>query len=244
MTPRLFRPRRAAGQAGVTLLEVLIAVSLLSLLTVGILYTMRLALGALAKTNQRLIANRRVVGAQNILQQQLLGFIPAMAACGTGGGPGQGNRTQFFYGTETSMRFVTAYSLEESLRGTPKIVELLVIPGDNSEGVRLVMNESLYSGPLSAGAFCPQSPAMLPVALGPRAFVLADKLSYCRFLYQYPAPGPAKFAWMPLTRPERWPWAVRVEMAPLGEGDSRLRPLTVTAPLRITRYPVFDYVDR
>jgi general secretion pathway protein J len=231
-------------QRGVTLLEVLIAVSLLSLLTVGILMSMRVGLGALGKTNERLIANRRVVGAQRILQQQILGFMPVIAACGARGNPGGGIKTPFFYGRADSMRFVTTYSLEESLRGTPKIVEFLVIPGEERQGVRLIVNEYLYSGPLSAGAFCPDGAAMIPVSVGPRAFVLADKLAYCRFFYQYKVEGPAQFGWGIATKPEKWPRAVRVELAPIEENNARLRPMTVSAPIHVDRYPIFDYVDR
>ena len=47
-------------RSGVTLLELLVAVSLLSLLSAGVLAALRLGINALAKTNARLADNRRV----------------------------------------------------------------------------------------------------------------------------------------------------------------------------------------
>ena len=49
------------------------------------------------------------------------------------------------------MRLASSYSLQEGSRGLPMILEYLVIPGENHEGVRLVVNEHLYSGPRLAG---------------------------------------------------------------------------------------------
>src|SRR5205085_4277011 len=71
-----------APQAGLTLMEVLIAVSLLSLLSVGMLIAMRVGLSAMAKANARLIDDRRVAGAQRILEQEIAGFMPVKALCG------------------------------------------------------------------------------------------------------------------------------------------------------------------
>ena len=65
---------RARSTAGVTLLELLIAVSLLSLLTLGMLMAMRVGLMAYAKTGDKLMDNRRVTGAQRILQDELMGL--------------------------------------------------------------------------------------------------------------------------------------------------------------------------
>ena len=55
-------------QAGVTLMELMIAVTLLSLLSVGLLFALRVGLTAYAKTQTRLMDNRRVAGAQRIFK--------------------------------------------------------------------------------------------------------------------------------------------------------------------------------
>ena len=55
---------RLGSRAGVTLMELIIAISLLSLLSVGLLMAMRVGLNAMEKSNNRIMANRRVSGAQ------------------------------------------------------------------------------------------------------------------------------------------------------------------------------------
>src|SRR5436190_22960641 len=74
-----------SSNAGITLLEVVIAVSLLSLLTVGVTTALRLGLSALSKTNTRLMANRRVTGAQQVLQEQLEGLMQVVVLYGNPG---------------------------------------------------------------------------------------------------------------------------------------------------------------
>ena len=146
------------SRAGLTLIEVLIAVSLVSMLSVGILMALRVGMSAMDKANRRLMDNRRAVGARRIIEEQLAGFIPVIAVFS----PSQeatGVKIPFFEGRQQSMRFVSSYSLQEAARGMPQILEFQVIPGEQGRGVRLVVNENLYSGPRSAGVFC----------LGPRA---------------------------------------------------------------------------
>jgi hypothetical protein len=233
-------------------MEVLIAVSLLSLLSVGILMAMRVGLGALEKANTRLMNNRRVAGAQRVLADQIAGFMPVMAV--SPGGPGApAFKFPFFHGEPQSMRFVSTYSLEQAWRGAPQIVEFQVIPGENGRGVRLVVNEIPYTGPLSAGRFAlgravdttlgAQVIQFQPIAVGPTSFVLADRLAFCRFQYKEPAPPPMLERWTPRWILERWPLALRIDMAPLEDDPAGLRPLSVSAPIRVRRSPEIPYGD-
>ncbi len=234
-----------SSNAGITLLEVVIAVSLLSLLTVGVTTALRLGLSALSKTNTRLMANRRVTGAQQVLQQQLEGFMPVLGLCGSMPEAPTNNKMPFFQGEPQSMRFVSTYSLQEGARGFPRILEFQVISGEGGKGVRLVVNENLYSGPASVGFFCLSGGGgkfqFRPIEIGQRSFVLADKLAFCRFSYQQ-AP-PAEIQWTQAWAQPRWPGAIRIEMAPLDEEISRLRPVSVTAQIHVNRYPIFEYFD-
>jgi type II secretory pathway pseudopilin PulG len=238
--------------AGLTLLEVVIAVSLLSLLMVGVMTSLRLGLGALGKTNSQLMANRRVAGAQRVLEGQLEGFMPVIALYGGAPGAAPTTKMPFFQGEPQSMRFVSSYSLQEGARGSPRILEFQVIPGKDGEGVRLVVNENLYTGPASAGIFClGKGPDPLsgvdsfrfrPIEIGARSFVLADRLAFCRFTYQETPPPPAPVKWTPSWVLPRWPGAIRIEMGPIDEG-ARLRPVSVTARIHVNRYPIFEYGD-
>ena len=241
-----------SSEAGLTLFEVLIAVTLLSMLSVGMLAAIRMGFDALHKTDDRLMENRRVAGAQRILEQQLGGFMPVKALCAA-----DPDSTpvpfSFFEGQPQSMRLASTYSLQEAWRGQPRILELQVIPGDQGRGVRLIVNEIPYTGPLSAGQSClgmvadPELavslPQFRPIASGPQSFVLADKLAWCRFLYLEPANPPKDERWVANWVLPRWPAGIRVEMAPLEDNRARLRPLTITAAIPINRDPNVVYAD-
>ena len=232
--------------AGLTLLEVVIAVSLLSLLMVGVMTSLRLGLSALGRTNTHLMDNRRVAGAQRIIEQQMQGFMPVIALYGAAPGAQPNVKMPFFQGEPQAMRFVSSYSLQEASRGYPRILEFQVIPGKDGQGVRLVVNETLYTGPASAGFFVlGKTDRFLfrPIASGPQSFVLADRLSFCRFTYQETPPPPAPVKWTPLWVLPRWPGAIRIEMGSLDEENYRLRPMSVTAQIHVNRYTIFEYVD-
>jgi prepilin-type N-terminal cleavage/methylation domain-containing protein len=242
------------SRSGVTLIEVLIAVSLLSLLSLGILLALRVGMSALDKANRKLMDNRRVAGAERILQQQLAGFIPVIAVFAPSP-DAPGMKIPFFEGRAQSMRFVSSYSLGEAARGLPQILEFQVIPGEEDRGVRLIVNEIVYTGPRSAGVFClgpgpdPEldivTQRFLPIATGPRSFVLADRLAYCRFRYLQRLPGGALLEeWRPTwVLPDKWPLGIRIEMASLETDLGSLKPVTVTAAVHVDRYPIFAYAD-
>jgi prepilin-type N-terminal cleavage/methylation domain-containing protein len=236
------------SQAGVTLLELLIAVTLVSLLSVGILTAMRVGLNALSKINQRVIANRKALGAQRVIEEEIAGLMPVTAEC-----IGTPVKIQFFQGDPESMRFVSSYSLDDASRGYPRILELQVIPGEENHGVRLIVNEHLYTGARSAGLFClgmMQDPALgasvprfVPIQAGPRSFVIADKLAYCRFAYRETQPPPILARWVPRWIREEWPTGVRIDMAPLAPDPARVQVHTVIAPIHVNKLSLGVYLD-
>lgn len=243
---RLAAQRRRRTRAGVTLMEVLIAVMLLSFLSVGILFAMRVALNALDATQRRFSSNRKVLGAQRVLDQQVAGMIPALIQCGGPTTP----PALFFHGQQNAMRFISSYTLEESARGYPRIVEYLVIPGQR--GVRLVMNEYLYTGPTSIVPLCMGTnmdsrtttlTAMLrPVQVGPRPFVLADGLAFCRFYYLL-SDRMGRKDWLPGFAGSLPPSAIRVEMQALEPDGGRLQMASVTLPVHVNRNGMLYYFD-
>jgi type II secretory pathway component PulJ len=235
------------SEAGVTLMELLIAVSLLSMLSVGMVFAMRIGLNAMGKTNQRVISNRRVLGVERILTQQIAGFLPTTGLCGE-----PPARVPFFQGEPQTMRFVSTFSLQEANRGYPQILELQVIPGENGEGVRLVVNETIYTGPLSTGARCmgqqpgeAGTPQILwrPVQISGASFVLADKLAGCRFAYKEEKGQNEPDIWHVKWPRDFTPSAVRIDLAPLEPDPSRLHIPPVIAPFRVNRHPFSDYGD-
>jgi prepilin-type N-terminal cleavage/methylation domain-containing protein len=241
------------SERGLTLIEVLIATSLVGLLSVGMLWAIRVGVGAMGKANDKLIANRRVTGSQRVLEQQIAGFIPVTAEMPAAPGT-PGMKIPFFQGEPQSMRFVSSYSLQEGSRGSPQILAFQVIPGDNGAGVRLIVDEYPYTGSVSAGLFVTgrvSDPILLrpvtrfaPIEAGPHSFVLADKLAYCNFFYQELRPKPEIERWNNLWTLDRWPQGIRIEMAPLDPKSASLHMVTVTAPLHVTRLAMDTYDDQ
>jgi len=250
------RSAAPSREAGVTLIEVLIAVTLLSALSVAMLLSLHVALQALHKTDEKLLANRRVAGAQRVLEQELEGLVPVMPPC-LGRPELMDSYFVFFQAEPQAMRLVSTFSLQQGWRGPAEILEMFVIPGEEGKGVRLVVNETPFTK-IAAGRACADmypDPAVgwvahfTPAAASPKSFVLADQLAYCRFSYLVAPPSQPG---QPQLRPPEWrasatgtgwPLAIRVEMAPFAADPSRLQPITVTAPIRIHRSWKIHYGD-
>jgi hypothetical protein len=141
---------------------------------------------------------------------------------------------------------VSSYSLQEGARGFPRILEYHVIPGDQGRGVRLIVNELLYTGPLSTGRLCtPGAPVaqFAPVEIGSFSFVLADQLAYCRILYKEVIPGTPIEHWLPKWLKQDPPVAIRIEMGPLQPDPAKLQLLDVTGLVRVNRQLMTRYTD-
>ncbi|MBI2687911.1 MAG: prepilin-type N-terminal cleavage/methylation domain-containing protein [Acidobacteria bacterium] len=240
------------NQRGITLLELLIAITIMALLSAGILYAMRVGVGAMEKTNDRFLKNRRVLGVEKALAAQIAGLMPVTVEClGASGAPG--GKAVMFQGDPLSMRFVSSYSLQEGARGYPKLLEFTVITGENGNGVRLIVNELPYSGPYSIRGACvgtqadpvtgQPAPLFIPISPRPDSFILADKLAAVRFLYRDEIPPPLLERWYPKWMFNKLPSAVRIEMVPLETGAANLHVTTTTIPIRITANPMLTYAD-
>lgn len=239
-------------QAGTTLLELMIAITLVSVLAIGMLFAVRAGLTALDGVNRRITSNRRVVGAERVLSEAFGNFLPVRAYCGQPGRSPGGEPDPFFQGDPASMHFVSAYSLAGAGRGYPQIMEMFVAPRAEGDGVRLMLNEIPYRGPVGAGFFC-SAPQPQPETgrlmnqfrrppLLPSSFVLADRLAACRFLFEEAIQDQPP-RWVPVwTRRDVWPRTIRIEIIPQRPDPSRLQPQTVTASIRVTRIPGEPYV--
>lgn len=238
--------------AGVTLIELLIAVLLFSFLSLGIVITLRVALSAMNKSDSKLMANRRVTSIERVLDQEVEGIMPVTATCQPQPGIA-GAKLMFFQGEPQSMRLASTYSLQQGERGIPMILEYQVIPGEDGQGVRLIVNEHWYTGPTGAGLYCIgtgvgadgiSGPLFRPISIGPQSFVLADKLAYCRFGFRDPKGPGNKPVWLPHWVKDVLPNAIRVEMAPLAPDLGRLQPVTLTIPVHVTRLPLVPYDNK
>ena len=218
------RIRSTGNQRGVTLIELLIALSLVAALSTGLLMAMRTSLITLEKTESRLDDNRRVMGMEQMLRREIGGVMPVHGNC-----PG-------FAGAAGWLRLVTSYSMTEGARGFPRILELTVLP-DPQGGLRLVANELPYSSPASLAPFC-QEGRIVPAQAGAQPLVLAARLALCRIDYRAPDPEKWVAAW---NRPDL-PAAVHIDMAPVAVDVSRLPVISLHVPIHVTR-EVFAYYE-
>jgi len=250
---RAARVSKRCPESGITLMELLVAMALLSLLSVSMLFAIRIGLSAMEKSQDRLQTNRRVMGVEKVFSAQLAGFMPVKADCQSPSGPI--TPLPFFQGEPATLRFVSSYSLQEAGRGYPRILEFQVVTGEQGLGVRLIVNEILYTGPKSTGTLCAGTrsdpladgvlPLFGPVAIGNFSFVLADKLAYCRFNYKEEKANQTELTekWSASWHKQRPPAAIHVEMGPLIPDPAKLQLLDFTAPIRVNRDSMMKYGD-
>jgi prepilin-type N-terminal cleavage/methylation domain-containing protein len=223
-------------ERGFTLIELMIAVMLVSAISVGMLMAIRTSLIVLQKTDDRLQSNRRVMSVEQILSRQLGGVMPVMGGCGTGG------TAPVFNGNQQTLHLVSSYSIAEGARGYARVLELQVLPADEGT-VRLIVNEFLYSGPFSTAPFCGGG-AVLPGQATPQSFVLADHLAYCRISYQNRNQDTLMGEnWIPVWNQPNLPAAVRVDMEPLVPDPARLPLIPVTVAIHVNRDVMAPYAD-
>jgi len=216
-------PRPSPGRRGVTLIELLVAMTLFSLLSAAVLVSLRTGLGSLDRAHERIARSRREIGAERAFELLVSGMMRATAYYQQ---PGQADLAQtfFFQGDPQLMRFVSANSLEGGPRGRPQVVEVAVIPREGNDGVRLVVQERPYRSPFVPGAlvvgqvFDPLIgyPVMRfqPFVGGERLFVLADRLRSARLEYLEKldfTPPVWRSQWI---QTAYWPAAVRVIAEP------------------------------
>lgn len=237
---------KTTPQSGITLIEVLIAVSLLSLLSVGMLMAMRIGFNTMDKTDTHLVQNRRVANARKILENEISGFVFTQALWHPA--PQVMQPVPFVQWEPSSMRFVTSYSLQDAFRGRPQIAALQVIPGDGGIGYRLIVDETPYTGQAQTGQLVTGIENNIahfgPIQAGSQSFVLADRLAYCRFTYQEQRYQPPFRVWRPnWITPWLLPLGVRIQMAPLDHTPGEASVIDATIPIRVDRTLGVEYSD-
>lgn len=235
---RAVRPR-ARRTAGLTLIEVMVAVTLLGMLSVGIVTALQIGAGSWAGTRERLTFDRRISSANQIFHSAFGGIVPMTARPAPGAEP-RFPLTIFFQGEAQSMRFVSAYSVTSGNRGGLNVFELQVANSEN--GLRVLLNQFPYGGPYRAGELI-EGVEPLPDGAGRRllfrpveprgtSLIIADKLQACEFQYLRHGRGPSDPAeWVPLwIDPRRLPLAISVRLTPEAE-PGRLLPVSITTPV-------------
>lgn len=221
-------------QAGVTLLELLVSITIVSLLATTALFAWRVGVSGWEKASVQLERDRTVLAVHQLVTEQIASMTPYQAPLERGG------RVMFFQGEAETARFVSRYSLTHRAASGLYLVEYHVTEQGNGTRQLLFREEPVWGleelGAKIAGRET-ESGVMrtrfLPFEGGAAAVVLLEGLEECRFEYYQPAtPG----------RPGRWtsewignanevPSAMRI-YAMTGEDSGNLKPVTITAMVR------------
>jgi prepilin-type N-terminal cleavage/methylation domain-containing protein len=73
--------RKRREERGVTLIELMVAITLVAAIATGMLMAARTSLTVLQKVDTRLQSNRRVMSVEQILARELGGVMPVMGDC-------------------------------------------------------------------------------------------------------------------------------------------------------------------
>ena len=212
--PPLTRRRR---DAGMTLIELLLAVTLFGAISASMGLVLNVAFTSLNKIDAKVDFNRRVISSQRALDQILNGLIPVVTPCA--------GKPVGIMGSVSAMRFLSSYSLTEGSRGRPQIVELFTAPSPNG-GFRLLLNERPYLGKRMLTAICG-----MPFLTNDSSFILADRLERCLFSFRRIDRESGGETWTPVWVFPEWPSAIRIDMAPVKFQANQIQPATVFAPL-------------
>lgn len=223
-------------RAGFTLIELMIAITLVSAIVAGMLAALRGGLLTLERVGTRIQQSRSNLGLDQMIRRQIGGILPAMGDCAIDAA--QAVRAPLFRGNSAAMLLVTSYSMTEGARGYPRMVEYRVLP--NNDGTsRLVVDEMLFPSPAASLNFCSQPSLLRPLQPAPRSMVLAPRLAAARIVYREVNPATRLGGeWLPEWSAPNLPFAIRIDLQLAGGATS------ITVPLHVTRDPREAYADR
>lgn len=228
--------------AGFSLIELMIAITLVAAISAGLLTAMRNGLLTMERTQQRLQDARRAMGIQDLVRRQIGAAMPVLSLCDRDGLQLQ---SPIFRGNNNNLLLVSSESTTQGARGTPRVLLYRVAPNrDNT--VRLEVVEMPFSGPGSTASMC--DPAMTVIRdPGPsvKPIVLYERLASCRFRYRNLSFDTllGRDPWEDLWSFPYLPYAVMVEMRPALDADTRMPIGPITIPLHISREFEVMYVD-
>lgn len=242
---------RSRKQAGVTLLELLVSITIVSLLATTALFAWRASVSGWEKASVQLERDRAVLAAHEVLQEQVASMVPYEARTE------QGGPVIFFQGEPRTARFVSRYSLTHRAASGLYLIEYHVTePQDGNgsttsastpprAGRQLLLKEAAVRGNEDLAARIEdiesQSDGYLlrlpQFERDAETVVLLEGLEDCRFEYfrltPNAQPGGESGRWTDewVNRANEAPSAMRIHAVSSGE-SSDLKPVTIVAAIR------------
>lgn len=219
-------PRYRESLAGLTLIEVAVAIALLGLVVAAAVTATGSGLQAWIAARDTAALNRRDGNWNDQFLAAVAAMIPMAALAESASSPVQ----VFFQGTPRGMRFVTGHAPSGRGRGGIRLVEvrseraagraaLVLRDGPCPDAVTL---GALLDAPMNASSHAQPSQAAAPGSGRAWSRVVADDLAECRFRYLADPARPGESGkWVSLwVDREAVPRAVRIEWKPRTDGHS------------------------
>ncbi len=115
---------RPLSKRGVTLIELLVAISLMGMISLALLFSMRIGSGAWRRGNARMAANRGVIAAGDLISAQLADVQARRVKWGPDDSP---TFFAYFDGAPERLRLLTSYSLALRSRGGVWLAEYFFV---------------------------------------------------------------------------------------------------------------------
>ena len=126
--------------AGFTLMEVLVSITLMSLISVAIYYGYRIGLDSWSRAEKSLVRERNVQFVLDLMSRQLGSMVPYYSRQALDGAFVD---VLLFNGTEQGVRFVTTFSVESRSAAGLRLVEYFLGSSREGSGRALLLNEKL-----------------------------------------------------------------------------------------------------
>lgn len=196
--PATAKIRHSSLEGGFTLMELLVSMTIISLLSTTILFGWRIAAGAWGRANELVEEQRRVSAIHQVLEMQIAEMLPVSPWLG------QGNLSVFFQGEPQTARFLSRYSLlTRSRSGLYRIEYQIADAGDGSH--QLLVNEIPVGNVVDSGSLLSgreqdtdgMKLQFVPFERTPQTRVLLDNLEEAHFEYYRPASPSGGGGWVP-----------------------------------------------
>jgi prepilin-type N-terminal cleavage/methylation domain-containing protein len=224
--------------SGFTLLELLISMTIVSLLATTVLFGWRIAASAWEKASTHLERARTVTETSHLLEEQMAFMVSYQVRTPAG------STELFFQGEPQTARFLSRYSLAGRSSSGLYRVEYQIADGPAATK-QLWMNEfpvrsreelaPLFQGPDPASAS--RTMRFVPVERGPQTRLLLEGLTGCRFEYYKPAVATQPGAWMDhwpdraMAANAELPRAMAIQIVVTGE-SADLKPVSIVAGIQ------------
>ncbi|MBI2816746.1 MAG: prepilin-type N-terminal cleavage/methylation domain-containing protein [Acidobacteria bacterium] len=233
MTSSVTRNIAPNRMGGFTLLELLVSMTIVSLLATTVLFGWRVAVSAWEKASSHLQKSRTVLATNHLLQEQMASMVPYRGIASTG-------FHLFFQGEPLTARFLSRYSLTGRANSGLYRIEYQVVEAEDGTK-QLLMNEVPVTSREELGALIQQAdPASFspqlrfaPFERGPRTVVLLAGVKDCRFEYYKAASALEAGTWVPewLGTMNELPRAMAIRITP-SDDPAGVAPASVVAAIR------------